>query len=113
MSARSVTYELEAKLKGGGRGLFSQPSGKLERKSYADRGERLKINLRNLEVADDSLAVVTADGAEIARIPIQRGAGRFDVESRDPNAFVKLKAGQTLEIRIDGALVLTGTLDID
>ena len=47
MTIRKVEYELEAKLKGKEGGFFSQPSGKLERKSYENSGERFKISLRN------------------------------------------------------------------
>ena len=113
MSVRTVKHELEAKLKSSSGGLFSKPSGKLERKTYDDFGERLKVSLRNLRVPDNSIAVVTADDVEIAQIQIHNGTGRIDHESRDPNAFPQLKAGQNIEVKVDATVVLVGELYVD
>jgi len=110
MSIRSIRYELEAKLEGRTGGLFSKPIGKLERKSYGDGGERLKIWLRNLKVPDNSIAVVTAGGMEIAEVPIHDRAGRIDTESRDPNDFPNLQADQSIEVHVGNVLILTGKL---
>ena len=110
MTIRKVEYELEAKLKGKEGGFFSQPSGKLERKSYENSGERFKISLRNLESLKNSLVVVTADGTEIAQVLIQNGAGCLDNESLNPNDFPLIKAGQVIDILIDGIPVLSGKL---
>lgn len=71
MSARTVTYELEARL------------------------------------------ASNAGNAEIARIPVQKGRGRHDKESLDPNAFPKLEAGRVIEVRVNGMLVLSGMLRTD
>ena len=113
MSLRRVKQELEAKLTGGTSGLFSKPSGKLERKSYANSAERLKVSLRDLEAPDGSTAIVTADGQEIARVPIQNGAGRLDHESRPPGGLPKLKPDQLIEVSVNGSLVLSGKLYLD
>lgn len=113
MTVRIVKHELEAKLESTIGGLFSKPNGKLERKTYDEFYERLKIVLRNLGVPDDSIAVVTADDVEIARIPVRGGTGRFDKESRDSCTFVPMKAGQNIEVKVDDALILTGRLCVD
>jgi hypothetical protein len=113
MAIRSVKYELEAKLTSSQGGLFSRPSGKLERKSYADMGERLKISIRNLKVPDKSTAGVTVDGVELARIQINNGSGRIDKEERDPDHFIKMQAGQYIEVKVDSVLLLRGQLYVD
>lgn len=113
MSIRSVKYELEAKLNSRVGGMFSKPTGKLERKSYEDHSERLKITLRNLKVPNESVAIVSADGLEIAQVPIQKGVGRFDKESRGPAAFPKLEVDQKIEVHVNGALILDGALRVD
>jgi hypothetical protein len=113
MAIRNIKHQLEAKLTSRTGSLFSKPRGKLERKSYGDSGERLEISLRNLKVLDNSIAVVTADGVEIAQIPVHKGFGHIDNESRDPRTFVKLEADQTIEVHLDGTVVLSGKLNVD
>ena len=110
MTIRNVKYELEAKLTSKGGGFFSKPSGKLERKSYENSIERLKISFRNLKSPNNELAIVTADGKEIAQIPIQKGAGRFDNESSNPRDFPMLEVGQIIDVHVGGTLVLSGKL---
>ncbi len=114
MPVRTVKLELEAKLqatKGGG--IFSKPSGKLERKSYGDGTERLKISLRNLKVPDNSDAIVNADGQEIAKISITNKSGRLDQESQDISFMPTLQPGQIIEVRVCDRIFLKGTLHSD
>ena len=53
MPIRTIKRELEAKLKGPGGGFFSNPGGKVERKSYGDGVERLRevAGLNNIATA--------------------------------------------------------------
>lgn len=113
MSVRNVKLELEAKLKATAGGLFSKPSGKVERKTYEDMVERLRVSIQNLKVPDNSEAVVTADGNEIVKILIVGGKGRFDEESRDLAAIPSLEPGQTIAVSIDGRTLLSGKLYVD
>ena len=113
MGIRSVKLELEAKFVPTGGGLFSRPSGKVERKSYADMGERLKISVRNLKVPDGTEAVVISNGVELARLTIESGSSRYDNESKDPSAFPPLNAGDIIEVAIDNEPVLSGKLYVD
>ena len=110
MTIRNIKYQLEAKLKGKEGGFFSKPSGKLERKSYENSVERLKISFRNLKSPNNELAVVTANGTEIAQIPIQNGAGRLDNESSNSSDFPVLEVGQVIDVHIGGTIVLSGKL---
>lgn len=110
MAVRDIKYELEAKLKAVTGRPFSKPSGKLERKSYSDGVERLKISFRNLKVPDASTAKVKVDGVEISAIPISGGTGRYDLESSDLHEFPSLKVGQTVEIHVGNTLFLSGVL---
>ena len=112
MGIRSVRLELEAKLKSTG-GMFSSAQGKLERKSYKDNGERLKISIKNLKVPDRSTAQVTANGKEISTILIENGKGRIDQRSEDSHELVILEAGQMIEVFVNGECVLTGKLYVD
>jgi len=113
MSIRTITFELEAKLKATAGGLFFKPRGKVERKSYGDATERLKVKVSNLKVPDGSEAIVTVDGEEIARIEVMGGRGRFDEESRDPAMIPELQRGQTIEVSVGGEVLLRGNLYVD
>jgi hypothetical protein len=113
MGIRSVKYELEAKLTPETGGLFSKPSGKLERKSYGDDTERLKVSFRNLKVPDASIGVVKADDIEILQIPISDGSGRYDFESSDGSGFPNLTVGQTIAVYVGNTLFLSGKLKED
>ena len=119
MGVRTVTRELEAKLTGKSRGLFSRPSGKLERKSYQDGGERLKISIRNLKIPTPSNAVIKVDNIEIEQIPIVDGFGGFggfgglDTETEDSDDLPGLAIGQSIEVIVKGDPVLRGVLYVD
>ncbi len=110
MTIRKIKYELEAKLKSKDGGLFSKPSGKIERKSYENSGERFKISFRNLKKHKNALAIVSADGTEIAQVLIQNGAGLLDSETFNPNDFPELNVGQVIDVHIGGNLILSGKL---
>jgi len=78
-----------------------------------DGAERLKISLRKLNAPDNSIAIVAADGQEIAQIVIQNGVGRIDNETSNSDALPELRAGQDIKVCIDGVLVLSGRLYVD
>ena len=113
MSIRGVKHELEARLAGRAGSAFAKASGKIERKTYTDLCERLKISLRGLEVRDDSIAVVSVGEVEVARVPIRDGRGRIDEESMVPGNLPALVEGQLIEVRINDGVVLSGTLSED
>ncbi len=112
MGIRTVKNELEAKLTAKS-GFFSKPSGKVERKSYADCTERLRITLRKIKSPHNTVAVVKADGKEVALIPLVDGGGKFDNESTNTGEIPDLKVGQTITVEIDGKLALSGKLHTD
>lgn len=113
MEVRGVKLELEAKLKSPKGGFFSKPSGKLERKTYDDSTERLKVSVRNLRVPDGVEATVEVDGCEIAKLKIENGKGRYDEEYTDPNLAPKLKSDQQVKIIVGSEILLEGDLYID
>ena len=113
MTVRTVTLELEARLKGGGGGLFSKPAGKVERKSYQDGGERLKVSARNIDAPEGSEATVLANGSEILRLALTSGVVRYDEERPAASALPALEAGQLIEVVVDGTVVLSGKLAVD
>ena len=113
MSVRAVEYEFEAKVESNVGGPCSKHSGKLERKTYDNFGERSYIPLRKLRVSDNSMAMVAADSLEIAQIPAEDGPCRVDNELRDPTTFPKLEAGEDIEVRVNATLVLSGVPCMD
>ncbi len=113
MGILSVSRELEAKLASRTGGLFSKPAGKLERKWYGDASERLKIRVRRVKAPAGAAAVVTAGGAEIARLPLRGGSASFDERADGPGILPALEAGQRIEVRVDGTLILEGVLEED
>lgn len=70
----------------------------------------LKVSVRNLEVTDQSTAVVTVDGEEVVRFPVVDKSGKFDRESDSARDFVTLNAGQVVKVAIAGSVLLTGEL---
>lgn len=113
MASRKIDYQLEAKLKGGSGGFFSTPSGKLERKSYADGGERLNISLKNLDLSDESEATINIDGIDIMRLVVIDGKAKYDEEVTDKQYFTPLQEGQTVKVFTRGSLFLSGELKRD
>ena len=113
MSVKTVKRELEAKLTGPAKGFLSRPTGKVERKTYADGGERLKISLRKLDVDDGLVAVVKSDDEEIAQIPLSGGSGRLDARSSGNDELAELKFGQTITVEVGGKVLLSGKLHYD
>lgn len=94
-------------------GFFSKPSGKIERKTYDDSTERLKVSVRNLRVPDGVEAAVEIDGCEIAKFKIENGTGRYDEEYTDPALAPKLKSDQQVKIIVGSEILLVGDLYID
>ncbi|MFT5400607.1 MAG: hypothetical protein ACI822_002436 [Gammaproteobacteria bacterium] len=113
MTNRKIDHQLEAKLKGGSGGIFFTPSGKLERKSYADGGERLKINLKNLDLSDESEATVSVDGVEVVRLMVIDGKAKYDQEVTNKQFFTSFQEGQTVKVFTRGSLFLSGSLKVD
>ena len=113
MGIRTVQRELEAKLVASSGGLFSKPTGKLERKWYADGEQRLKISIRNLKVPDGTCARVAAAGKHIAELELKSGTGRLDMRGSGDGELPDLEAGEAVVVEIDGEPVLTGTLRHD
>ena len=113
MAIRTVQSELEAKLKGVAGGRYTGASGKLERKSYADSSERLKVHVKGVDRAPNAIAVVLIDGSEVARIQLQKGRGKVDTESLTPGVIPKCAAGQLVQILVDAEMALEGELAPD
>ena len=110
MGIRTVERELEAKLQPLKGGFFSKPSGKLERKWYADNTERLKVLVRKLKVPDGARAMVTVAGESVAELEIQSGSGRVDLESSQVGELPDFEVGQTVEISVGDQVYLSGLL---
>lgn len=110
MGFRTVKLELEARLRPSGGSVSRKAAGKVERKSYGDSTERLRVSVKNLEVPDDATATVSANGAAIADFLIRGGSGRLDRESGNPGEIPGLQRGDLIEIIVDGNVILSGEL---
>lgn len=113
MAIRHIKQELEAKLTSKTPGFFSKPSGKIERKSYQDGVERLKIKIAKLKLPDHTRLNVTADGNQIAEMEIENGYAKIDQESNNPAEIPELKVNQLIEIKLNNETLLSGKLYID
>ena len=114
MGVRHITFQLEARLTGKAKGFFSsKPKGKLERKSYQDGGERLKIKVGNLKLQDGDDITVRVDEKELAVISVKNGRAKFDEEYDDASLFPPLEAGETVSVSAGGNVVLSGELYVD
>ena len=109
MGWRRQNYELEAHLfKVPTPRLFRRKMGELERTSYEDGEERLKISFHGIDAPDGAVVALVIDGRTIANLPVERGAVRKIPSSREAAAVPEVKAGQTVEIHLLGKAVLAG-----
>jgi hypothetical protein len=114
MGFRRRRYEYEA-------GLYKVPTpwlcrrelGELERTSYEDGEERLKISFRSVDAPDGASAEVVIDGATVAQLPVQGGRGRRVLSSSEGAQVPDVKVGQEVEIRVHGKAVLAGVFKPD
>ena len=112
MGVRSVNFELEAKLRPSGE-FSPKPNGRVERKSYSDGGERLKIVVRKINAPDNTLAIIKVDGEVLAELPLETGFARYDEESFDADVMPSLRAGQKVEVFANNMLFLEAELRED
>ncbi len=110
MKTRNVSFELEAKLKGKSGRLFNKPSGKLERKTYDDGTERLKISIRNLKLPGETVAQIKYEDEMIAEVTLHNGSGRYDLESSEPGKLPTLTDNNSVQVIINGNVALWGKL---
>jgi hypothetical protein len=114
MGFRRRNYELEADLyKVPTPWLIRREMGELERTSYADGEERLKIAFRGVDAPDGASVQVVIDGATIAELRLERGRARRILSSNDGDAIPEVKTGQEVEIRLSGRAVLAGVFKPD
>ena len=107
MGFRRRRYEFEADLyKVPTPWLFRREMGELERTSYEDGEERLKISFRGVEAPDGASVEVMIDGARVAEVSVERGRGRRILSSTEGAAVPEVKAGQQVEIHFQGRPVL-------
>lgn len=114
MGFRRRNYEYEADLYKVPRPwLFRREMGELERTSYADGEERLKISFRGVEAPDGASAEVVIDGAAVVEVRVERGRGRLILSSNEGVEVPDVKAGQEVEIHFLGKPVLAGVFKLD
>jgi hypothetical protein len=93
--------------------LFRREMGELERTSYEDGEERLKISFRGVDAPDGACVEVLIDGAAIAQVGVERGRGRLVLSSSEGAEVPEVKTGQEVEIRLLGQPVLAGVFKPD
>lgn len=114
MGFRRRNYELEADLyRVPTPWLFRREMGELERTSYEDGEERLKISFRGVEAPDGASVAVVIDGAPVVDVSVERGRGRRILSSKEGAEVPEVKAGQQVEIRFLGKPVLAGVFELD
>jgi hypothetical protein len=114
MGFRRRNYELEADLyKVPTPWLFRREMGELERTSYEDGEERLKISFRGLDIPDGAAAEVVIDGAVVAELPVSDGRARQILTTTEGHSVPEAKAGQEVEIRFQGTALLAGVFKRD
>lgn len=113
MKVRSKKNEIEAKFAGNKGSIFSRPSGKLERTVYTDGNERLKISIRGLRNLDGKTAHISSGLYEFASIDIINGAGRYVLESGTPGKIPDLKLHDTVDVKVEDDIVMSGILYSD
>ncbi len=110
MKVRNRKSELEARLNGTSGSLFSRPSGKVERTVYSDGTEQLKISIRGLKRLEGKTAIISSGLYELARIIIEDGRGRYELESGITGKIPELKLDDSVDVKINDEIVMTGIL---
>jgi len=88
--------------------------GELERKTYADGSERLKISFGGLKSIPSLARVsVVIDDTETCELPVEKGRARLDLRSEERASVPTVAVGQVVEIRLDGQVLLRGTFRPD
>lgn len=114
MGFRGRNHELEADLYEVPMShLDRREMGELERTSYSDGEERLKISFGGIDAPDGTLADVVVDGAKVAKLPVKRGMARVVLSSTDGARVPDFQKGQEVEIRVSGRAVLAGVFKPD
>ena len=113
MALRLVTRELESRLQPTGAEDATEAAGKVERKTYSDGSERLKIVLRGLASFEGSTAVVSHGENTLAEVVIVGGKGRWDRKSQAPGVVPVLFEEAPVEVRIEGLVVARGRVEHD
>ncbi|MDH3702492.1 MAG: hypothetical protein OEU46_14375 [Alphaproteobacteria bacterium] len=105
-----MTRELEAKLRSadGGAGR-----GKVERKWYADGGEKLTVRMRGLDLPDGTAVAVYFGDRAVAVLEIGKGAGHLRLESDDNIAVPAADDGEIARVLHNDVLLLSGKFQLD
>ena len=114
MAFRRRNYELEADLyKVPMPWLFKREMGELERTSYEDGEERLKISFRGVKIPEGAIAEVAIDGTVVAELAVAGGRARQILTTTENHSVPEVKDGQKVEIRFQGAALLAGVFKYD
>ena len=114
MGFRRRNYEFEADLyKVPTPWLFRREMGELERTSYQDGEGRLKISVRGVDAPDGATVAIVVNDKAIAELSLEKGRTKRVLSSNDGDAIPDVEAGQEVEIRLLGNVVLTGVFKLD
>lgn len=114
MRIRSISTELEAKLRGTrDANLFTKCRGKIEHKTYGDGTHRLKITLRDVPLPDGSNLDARIEQRVIGTIKVRSNQGRLDLESPNPGAVPHMREGDVIQLYYQNNLVAQGELRHD
>ena len=93
--------------------LSGDKKGKLERKTYGDGEERLKIRLRKVDLDDGATVKVVIDGDAVCDIEVADGKGRAELSSKEGTTVPDVHEGSLVEVQYQYRPLLRGTFEPD
>lgn len=104
MVVRVVRREVEATLATPG----GEAAGKSEYKVYGNGERRLTVRILRLDAAAGQTATVAISGREVVRLTTTGGGFLCDRRSGRGDSVPEPREGESVEVRVNGALVMTG-----
>lgn len=83
-------------------------SGAAEREAYDDGSAEFEASVRDVKLPDGAAVEFLVEGVSLGTAAVERGRGRLEFDSRSGDDVPPVAAGQRIEVRHDGIVLLSG-----
>lgn len=82
--------------------------GAAEREAYDDGSAEFEASVRDVKLPDGAAVEFLVEGVALGMAAVERGRGRLEFDSRSGDDVPPVAAGQRIEVRHDGVVLLSG-----
>lgn len=82
--------------------------GAAEREAYDDGSAEFEASVRGVKLPDGAAVEFVVDGVSLGKAAVERGRGRLEFDTRSGDDVPPVAAGQRIEVRHDGIVLLSG-----